>query len=178
MKKFAGIVTMLVLLLGVPCKSLASESDYQFYFFGINAKFIKSANWRQIAVGAVASFATHWGAHYAYGQLSGMDVSYGVFNETMHNATPDQKANFARSGFIAQAVVGLVLTSFEKSRNWDFTRGYVAMSAVEVWTYPIRNRDGGGDLGCIDEAGGNGNAEWAAYSLIAAHSLFRENFKK
>jgi len=178
MKKVILIVVLLALL--SPCKVSAAglTSDYQFYFFGINSKFIKSANWGEIAIGAITSFATHWGAHYAYGKLSGMDVSYGVFSETMHNATNDQKANFARSGFIAQAVVGLALTSFEKSRNWDFTRGYVTMTAVETWTYPLRSRDGGGDLGCIDEAGGNGNAEWAVYSLIATHNLFRENFKK
>jgi len=168
---------LLIVLVLVFFSTPTFAGDYQFYFFGINSKFFKEAKWGYIVLGVATSAATHWVGHMAYGKIVGADVGTdGVWRETIRNASPTDNANFARSGFVAQSIVGLVLTSFEKSRKWDFTKGYVAMNAIEIWTYPIRWRNEG-DIHLLNKYG-NGNAEWAGYSVIALHNILREDFKR
>ncbi len=169
---------ILIILIILLFSANVFAGDYQFYFFGINSKFIQEAKWQQIVIGASASVLTHFAGHIAYGKIIGADVdTQGFWKDTIHNGSPSEVINFSRSGFIAQSAIGLLLTSFEKSRNWDFTRGYVAMSAVEIWSYPIRNQYGG-DIENINKYGGDGSLEWTGYSALALHNMLRINYKK
>lgn len=171
MKKLI-VALMLLLMMSAP----AIAGDYKFYFFGVDHEMLKSRNWPVIAVGAATAVATHFAGHVIYAKAKDMDVSYeGFWRETINHPQMQPKSdirNFARAGFVLQAVVATILTSFEASRRWDFTRGYVIGSALETWTYDFR-KDDTGDLRAIDWAGGNGNLEWGAYSLIAIHNVLR-----
>lgn len=175
MKKIT-IFIALVVLICIPSYSVAT--DYQFYFFGINAKYLKKAKWEQVALGAASAILVHVGGHYIYGKADGVDFTMnGFWKEDVSNTTPSHKqANFSRSGFVAQSIVGLALTYFDVSRSWDFTRGYVAMSAIETLSYPIRIRNEG-DISGMNK-NGNGDLEWAGYSLISIHNLLRVDYKK
>ena len=160
---------LLTLLLLIPIS--AYGGDYQFYFFGVNANAINRSNWKQVTLGAASAIAVHTAGHLIYGKITNSDVTFAGFKETIHNASQSEKENFARAGFVAQSLVGLILTSFEKTRQASFTKGYVVASALETWSYPIRNRDTG-DLNEISDA------EFAGYSLISLHNLLRVDFKK
>jgi len=124
-----------------------------------------------MAVGAVASLAVHEGAHmltcelvnadYTFKQKGwGFEVAYdGDLSESDHRW-------INRSGLLVQNGVGLFFD------DTYFSRGYHLVSAGITWSYPLRNR-GWGDLYEIDKHGGNANFEWAIYSLIGAHNLFK-----
>ena len=165
MKKLLLILTLLIPI-------SAYGGDYQFYFFGVNANVINRSNWKQVTLGAVSAIAVHTAGHLIYGKITNSDVTFtGLTKETIHNASQSEKENFARAGFVAQSLVGLVLTSFEKTRQSSFTKGYIVASALETWSYPIRNRSTG-DLSEVSDL------EFAGYSLISLHNLLRVDFKK
>jgi len=170
----------LLIALSFPFPTIAAEkSDYRFYFFGIDTEVIRQADWKQAALGAASALAVHWIGHVGYAKLSGNDVTWTTFTESMQGGSPAEKRNFARAGFVAQSIVGLALTSFEGSRRWDFTRGFVAMAAVETLSYPLRIVDeGDGDIELMNKYGANGDAEWGLYSAISLHNLFRVPFVK
>lgn len=158
------IALVFFLFLLIPVSAIAG--DYQFYFFGINTNLINKSNWKKVTLGAVSAIITHTVGHLIYGKLTNNDVTFtGLTKETIHNASQSDKENFSRAGFVAQSLLGLALTSFEKTRQLAFTKGYVMTSAIETWSYPIRNTTG--DLKEISDT------EFAAYSLVALHNLLR-----
>jgi len=173
----SATLLLALLLFPSPC-SAAEKSDYRFYFFGVNADAVQKADWKQVALGAVAAYAVHWVGHVGYAKLSGNDVSCGWETEILQgDPSTAEKRNFARAGFVAQSIVGLALTSFEGSRRWDFTRGYVALSAIETLSYPLRRSDEG-DIKMLNRYGADGDLEWGIYSAIAVHNLLRVPFIK
>jgi len=52
--------------------------------------------------------------------------------------TGSEMRNFGRAGFALQSLVGTGLTLFRQTRDWDFTKGWVAMNAVQVISYQSR----------------------------------------
>lgn len=163
MKKIIFILLVVILM---PVTSYAD--DYQFYFFGVNANIINKKNWKQVSIGAITAIATHTCGHLLYGKINNNDVTFTSLNrEVIHNASQSDRENFSRAGFVAQSLVGLALTSFEVSRNWSFTRGYVVAAALDTLSYPIRNNNSA-DLKYMGVGG-----EFAVYSLISLHNLLR-----
>ncbi len=121
----------------------------KFYVQGVDLEWLKDAEPKDAAVmalGAAAAFAAH---------------------ELAHELTKDGTKGEGHAGFAAQSALGLILTSFEGTRNSYFTRGVVGMNNVQIWSYPLRrDRD-------IDLMGNDGMAWWGLYSTVAVHNTLR-----
>ena len=149
-------------------------SGCQTYYCGIRGDWLKKAKPKDIgwmAVGAVASLAVHEGAHmltcelvnadYTFKQKGwGVEVAYdGDLSESDHRW-------INRAGLLVQNGVGLFFD------DTYFSRGYHLVSAGMTWSHPLRNK-GHGDLYEIDKHGGKADLEWAIYSAMGAHNLFK-----
>ena len=106
-----------------------AQSDYEFYFFGINLKSFQESNWLEVTAGAVASVLVHELGHALYLQSQGKDwdlqssSSSGLAIHTSDTLSENQYRNFGRAGFPLQTFIGAVLTTFDKTRHSDFTKG-------------------------------------------------------
>ncbi len=156
-----------------------AQSDYEFYFFGINLKSFQDSNWLELTAGAVASVLVHELGHALYLQSQGKDwdlqssSSSGLAIHTSDSLSENQYRNFGRAGFALQTFIGAVLTTFEKTRYSDFTKGWVGMNAFEVCSYNGRNHDIGHDFEMIERGGGNGDFELGVFYLISSYNLLK-----
>ncbi|MCP4371829.1 MAG: hypothetical protein GY797_27485 [Deltaproteobacteria bacterium] len=156
-----------------------AQSDYEFYFFGINLKSFQDSNWLKVIAGAVASVLVHELGHALYLQSQGKDwdlqssSSSGLAIHTSNSLSDNQYRNFGRAGFTLQTFVGAVLTTFQNTKYSDFTRGWVGMNAFQVCSYNERNRDLGDDFKLIERGGGNKNFELGAFYLISSYNLLK-----
>jgi hypothetical protein len=179
MKKVSFVIFLLLMM-------LYGCGGTKFYFFGVDADIFKEANakdWAKVGAGAVTSIAAHVGGHWVAGEI--FDVDY-EFKDLYTKEEIDYKcwegetcSNsdlrwFARGGFVLQNGIGLALTSFETTRYSYFTKGYVATSAIDTWSYPLRHYGSDyNDLKMLDHANGNGDLEYGIYSAIALHNVLR-----
>ncbi len=158
--------------------SANAQSDYEFYFFGINLKTFQESNWIKVTAGAVASVLVNELGHalYLQSQGKGWDLqssSSGLAIHTSDSLSKNQYRNFGRAGFALQTFIGAVLTTFEKTRYSDFTKGWVGMNAFEVCSYSGRNHDIGSDFEMIEKGGGNDDFELGAFYLISSYNLLK-----
>lgn len=167
------IVCQLVLV------SPVKAEGWDFYFFGVNTKTFKEADWKMVVLGAVTSAAVHTAGHYAYAGIHGISVRQEGLSEmvSFSEYSPQRNREFLQSGFIAQHFVGLILTTVPYTRQTDFTRGYVALAWIQTVTYPIR-RQTDGDLYWSQKFGGNRDLEFIAYTAVATHNVLRVNWSK
>ena len=156
-----------------------AQSDYEFYFFGINLKSFQNSNWLEVTAGAVVSVLVHELGHALYLQSQGKDwdlqssSSSGLAIHTSDSLSENQYRNFGRAGFALQTFIGTVLTTFENTRHSDFTKGWVGMNAFQVCSYDGRNHDIGNDFEMIERGGGNGDFELGVFYLIGSYNLLK-----
>jgi len=180
MKKL--ILLFIIVLVG--CSGVHSDikkeiEHTQFYYFGVNSRMVKEANYWKVGAGALASIGVHIGAHYAYAGVSGMSVRQEGFFEVFDgDCNPRQKREFSQAGLFAQNIVGLVLTSIPATRQSDFTKGYVLVSFIETAFYPVLWRGESGDLYQSNKYGGNADLEYAIFTAVATHNMLRVNWRK
>jgi hypothetical protein len=165
--------------------ALCSCGGTKFYFFGVDADIFKEANgknWMAVSAGVVTSVATHTAGHWLAAEAFGVEFKFKdcyTKEEVTHYDSDSDLRWFARGGFVLQHAVGTALTSFETTRYSWFTKGYVASSAIGTWTYPLYHSGSDyHDFKLIDDAGGNGDAEYGIYSAIGLHNLLRVPWKK
>ena len=176
-KTAISVLLVLTLIFIIPVKADA-QSDYEFYFFGINLKSFQESNWIEVTAGAVASVLVHELGHALYLESQGKNwelksSSSGFAIHTYDNLSERESRNFGRAGFALQTFIGAVLTTFEKTRSSDFTKGWVGMNAFEVCSYNGRNHDIGSDFEMIERGGGNGDLEFGAFYLISSYNLLK-----
>ena len=163
-KRLISIITALFIL-SIPVPSMCAD----FYFFGMNSKWIKKANWSVVLLGGIASPIVHELGHIVVMEAKGIDYHFNNPTSFTFYTDDDSDARMvARSGFIAQQAVNLILTSI--NRESDFTKGYTISTALLQFTYPMR---GGGDLSTMDKRGGDGDAMWMFFNGITLHNMFR-----
>lgn len=155
-----------------------AQSDYEFYFFGINLKCFQESNWLKVTAGAVASVLVHELGHALYLQSRGKDwklksSSSGFAIHTYDNLSERESQNFGRAGFALQSGIGAILTAFEKTRSSDFTKGWVGINAFQICSYKVRNHDMGDDFEMIDRGGGNGDFEFGVFYLMSSYNLLK-----
>ena len=159
--------------------SANAQSDYEFYFFGINLKSFQESKWLKVTAGAVASVLVHELGHALYLQSQGKDwdlqssSSSGLAIHTSDPLSNNQYRNFGRAGFALQTFIGAALTTFEKTRYSDFTKGWVGINAFQVCSYKGRNHDIGDDFEMIDRGGGNGDFELGVFYLMSSYHLLK-----
>ena len=159
------IIILFVLSVAVP--SMGAD----FYFFGMNSKWVEKAHWGEVMLGVVASPVVHELGHIIVMETKGIDYEFTNPTKFTFYTDDDSDARMvARSGFIAQHAVNLLLTSI--NRDSDFTRGYTISTALLQLTYPIRN-GGEGDLTTMNDRGGDGDATWMFFNGITLHNIFR-----
>lgn len=169
MKKLVLVIIFILSLTIAP-----SSQAMEFYFCGINIKSLKNMNTKEAIVGAIVSLATHVTGHLLCLELQDKEwrLEYESFSLREYTLDPlSDKENrwFSRSGFLLQNLVGLGLSSFQGTRNTDFTKGYTLFNLTEIAMYP-RHQDGG-DFHSLDEHDGQGDMEWSLYSVIALYNL-------
>ena len=156
-----------------------AQGGFEFYFFGQNISSFQNGNWLKATAGAVASLCIHEVGHALYLESIGKSwnlnasITSGFSIRTDENMTDTERGNFGRAGFALQSLVGTGLTLFEKTRNWDFTKGWVAMSTTQVFTYQGRRNDNDDDFAMIEKGGGKSDLEYAAFSFLSFNNWMR-----
>ncbi len=174
-KKALAIFIISAAILLQPCASVA-QSDWEFYFFGVNLKAFKDSNWLMVATGAVTSVLTHELGHALYLESQGKDwdllpSSSGLAIHTDNYLTDKQYRNLGRSGFALQTGIGAILTSFESTKHLDFTKGWVSMNVAQLYTYEQRKRDNGDDFALIERGNGDKRLNLGALAFITQNNL-------
>ena len=173
-KALASFIISAAILLQ-PCASVA-QSDWEFYFFGVNLKTFQDSNWLMVATGAVASMLTHELGHALYLESQGKDwdllpSSSGLAIHTDNYLTNKQYRNLGRSGFALQTGIGTILTSFKSTKHLDFTKGWVSMNVVQIYTYEQRKHDNGDDFALIERGNGDKGLNLGALAFMTQTNL-------
>ena len=164
---------LMLILLAI---SFSGCAGMKFNICGIDIEEMRNAkpgDYGQTALGAVASFATHIAGHYIAAEAFGVDISQDGLNEVIDYSNDPNEGDIrwmARGGFIFQLAVNTALV--ELWGDSYFTKGYTALTSVELLTYGLRHPNDG-DFSLIDEAGGDGNLEHFLYSAWEAYNFCR-----
>jgi hypothetical protein len=174
-KKTLAVLIIAVAVLVQPCVSVA-QSDWEYYFFGVNLEAFKDSNWLMVATGAVTSMLAHELGHALYLESQGKDwnvsaSSSGLAVHTNNHLTDNQYRNFGRSGFAFQAGIGAVLTSFKNTKHLDFTKGWTSMNAAQLYTYEQREHDNSDDFKLIERGNGDQRLDYCSLALITQNNL-------
>lgn len=158
----------------------ANAQDWEFYFFGVNMKSFQKSNWVEVATGVIASILVHELGHALYLQSQGKDWNFKVSSSCFSIHTSDslsksQSRNFGRAGFVLQMGIGSILTTFEKAKYSDFTKGWVGINALQICSYKIRHHNDLNDFNMINEGNGNANLELGIFYLIGSYNLLKLN---
>lgn len=178
LKKIALIVLIFSVAAGNP-DVVRAEGDYEIYFFGINLKSFHNCDWLHIAAGAAASLLVHELGHALYleaqehkwdfelSTASGMAIT---FSDSLSRR---QSRDFGRAGFALQTGIGLLLASMPASRGSDFTKGWVGVNTIQLYTYDVREHEHGNDFSMIDKGGGNPDLEMGLMAVVSSFCLLQ-----
>jgi hypothetical protein len=161
--------------------SFTGCAGMQFHVCGIDMQEMSNAepeDYGKLALGAASSFATHVAGHYLAAEVFDVDIHQDGFDEVIDYSNNPSDSNvrwMARGGFILQLAVNTALV--ELAGDSYFTKGYTALTSVELATYGLRHKDDG-DFNLLDEAGGNGSLEYGLYGAWAAYNFYRVSVSK
>lgn len=175
-KVFKVIILTTILLAWVPNASAGDR--YKVFIFGVDLNAFKDADWKKVAAGAVASVLVHELGHALYLESQGKDWEMkisksGLAVQTDESLSEDQCRYFGRAGFLLQGAIGLILTSFEKTRRSDFTKGWIYMNTAQLWSYPFRSHESGDDFAMIAQGSGNPSSDLRLLSCAALYTTWR-----
>ncbi len=175
--KIMGIILLLFI---IPITSNA-ESDWNFYIFGININEFQNRDPLPMIIGAISMICVHEAGHIIIGRMGGMDTSLrwqdgGPIvwaDDGFYEASRMQKGFYHAGGFIAQTLIGGVLTAIPRTRHSDFTVGFNAAATVESFGYAFRDSsaESGNDCKNLDKQGYNGDAIAIGSSAITGSFL-------
>ena len=176
-KLIKKILLIALIILTVPIQ--VNAQDYQFYFFGINLKSFQNNNWLELTAGAITSILIHELGHALYLQTQGKNWNFQTSSSCFSIHTSDflsksQSRNFGRAGFVLQMGIGSILTTFDKTKYSDFTKGWVGINALQICSYKIRHHDDGfSDFDRINKSDGNANLELGIFYLMGSYNLLK-----
>lgn len=129
----------------LPCVSIA-QSDWEFYFFGVNVTNIKGGDISGMVVGATTSLFVHELGHVLYlkSQGKGWKVTtskagIGVWSEDYF--TNNQHKKLGRAGFALQALTGAILLTADSTKETNFTKGWIGMNMLQLTTADLRGNN-------------------------------------
>ena len=159
------LLILLVVFLLTGCASTGTK----FYFFGVDYDKIKEMNKVEAIAGVVTAVGAHVGGHFLAGELDNNQVEFDGF---MTESFERDSWEVNNGGFVLQHGIGLLLTSFERTRQTDFTRGYVAYGLTTI-AYPLTHGNKHNDL---VRDGEFQSLEYGVFSTIALHNMLRVNW--
>jgi len=164
MKLAAVIIIFSVFLFCLPAYS--ADSDWEWSFFGITKKHFEGRKILPMIGGVIVSFATHEAGHIIAARLTGMDPSVKWDNgikitaHDYYDKSDSKKALYHGGGFLAQTIVGTVLTIIPQTRHSDFVLGFTSFTMVNSILYgTVDIQDSKySDVKNLDRLNYNGNA--------------------
>ncbi len=175
---FLKVILGIVLLSIVPSQAIA----FDFYFNGINLKWLKDAKPKDYIVmilGASSNLFIHELGHIGYKEINNLEYDIKINHYSIstigHNGTNKQIKRSAMSGYILDSSIGLLLTSFEVTRNSYFTKGYTLSNSIGLATYNMRNKKVN-DFNTIKNNGGNEDLFFWTITGVSAHNLLRQEW--
>jgi hypothetical protein len=165
-------IMLVIIVVMIPTHVYAS-SAWEWNILGVTSKNFKGRDPIVILGGVVSSLLIHELGHMVAGELVGMDTKFKprecvVRAYNYDDKSDNEKAFFHAGGFIAQVLVGGVLTAIPASRHHDFTLGFNGFTALNSIGYAL---SGGfdsetSDVKCLDYYGYDGVAIGIATGLI------------
>lgn len=144
---------------------------------GIDYNDIKGRKALPALVGCATSFVIHEAGHLVAGHLVGMDTSMKwdrgpvAHADNYFNKSQSQKALFHGGGFLAQALVGTVLTAIPYTRHSDFSLGFTGFTMFNNLGYGITGKSLGrediSDVANLDRCGYDGTAIALAGGILS-----------
>lgn len=158
--------------------STMAGSAFDVYFLGMKVDSLRDYNWLQLTAGAVSSVLAHELGHALYLERSGKDwelrtSSSGLAIYTHDDLSDGNCKNLGRAGFALQTAIGALLTSFEKTRKSDFTKGWVGINSVQLYTYNFRSHNDGDDFNMIERGGGNPVFDQNIFAMLSIYNISR-----
>lgn len=150
-------------------------------FFGVSGKDFKDRNYFNIAVGMVTSLAVHEAGHFAMAEINGGGARFEFDSTTVRvndssSWSSGDKQMFFRAGFLAQLLVGGILTAIPETRHSDFAVGFNGFTAANTAAYIIFNPDGKySDIRQLNHGVAEGLAYTAASGILTYYNLNKED---
>ncbi len=176
------IILSIVFLIGLTGAMPAQAMD--FYVFGVNLKWFKNTepkDYGKMVLGGLACAVIHEGNHILYCKAKGMDYDFNLKMNRLDaeiltsGASRKELKQMAMAGYIGDSLAGLLLTSFNKTRNSYFTKGYTLTHSIGLATYNLRAEDIS-DFETIRENSGNEDTFFYGIAAISAHNLLRQEW--
>jgi hypothetical protein len=176
-RKILAVAILVALILSYPIV-VSAEGRFECYIFGVNIRTFEDSNWLKVAAGAVASILTHELGHAMYLEHASKDWDLKVSSSGLAIATPDrlsagESLGFGMAGFVLQTAISTLLTSFEKTRNSDYTKGWVGANTIQLFSYKGRAHVDGDDFQMIERAGGDADQYHSVFTMISAYNFRR-----
>lgn len=191
MKKLICIAITLIFLIPVAA-SAGPLDNWEFRFFGINPRDLKGKDTAMVIVGGLSSFVVHEFGHWAFGKYVGIDSTFDaseraviVNDDDWVNASEHDKLLFCSGGFIAQFVVGGLLTLNKGTRYTDFNYAFNVFTAINNGVYTatggLKTDNNHSDIYNITKYGWDGELAGTLSSFTGAlfvHYSLDKNKKK
>ncbi len=176
-RKILAASILIGLILSYPVV-VSAGGGFEYYVFGVNIRTFENSNWLKVAAGAAASILTHELGHAVYLQLADKEWELSGSSSGLAIVTPDdlsatESRRFGMAGFALQAAIGTLLTSFEKTRNSDYTKGWVGANTVQLFSYASRAHVDGDDFEMIERGGGDAEQIHGVFTMISAYNFKR-----
>lgn len=150
---------------------------FDVILFGVNVNKLENRNLLVIGVGAATSFLVHEAGHFAVAEINGGGASFHgdyVRANDSSDWSEEDRQMFSRGGFLAQLLVGGLLTMAPQTRYHDFTVGFNGFTAINTCHYTLYGDEGRtSDIANLK----NGKSEGGVYTMTA-NLLLHQNFKE
>ncbi len=165
------------LILSYPT-TVSAKGRFEYYLFGVNVRTFENSNWLKVAAGAAASIMVHELGHAMYLELADKESEFrgsysGLAIVTPDHLTAGESRGFGMAGFALQSAVATMLTSFEKTRTSDFTKGWVGAGTFQLFAYTNRPHVDGNDFQMIERAGGDAERIHGVFAMLSGYNFRR-----
>jgi hypothetical protein len=173
--RWTAIIHTLFALLLLAGIARADWTD-NWTFNGIRLSEITHSTWAErgvMALGVATAYGVHFAGHALYLKSQGLEWHMSGLSEIVDEPmTNSQRRWMGRIGFISANGIGWAAKLF--GADGLFWRSYNIGCAFETVSYPLfSGSQDGDDIQMINDGGGNGDIEWAIYSVSSLGLLVK-----
>lgn len=164
------------IITGLLFASLSSPAQaFQVKLWGVDVTK-DSISVSQVISGVIASHLSHEIGHYAVAEMNGASPELRPSSVTWERGMTEEQTKWTyRGGFLAQAIVGSLLTACPETRGSDFATAFTGYTAVNNLQYSVTGglqSDKFSDTNGITRNGGNGRIEFATFGTASAYLTY------